>query len=163
MKIAVAGIGYVGLSLAVLLAQKNEVVALDIVPEKVDLINNKKTPIIDKEIETYLAEKELDLTATTDAEFAYKNADFVIISTPTNYDPEKSFFDTSSVEAVIEKVLEINPEHAIFEKLKSVYLENRESLKDYADILYFSARLVSGLSVEDSSNVTDKIIELISK
>ena len=109
MKIAVAGIGYVGLSLAVLLAQKNEVVALDIVPEKVDLINNKKTPIIDKEIEIYLAEKELNLKATTDAEIAYKNADIVIISTPTNYDPDKSFFDTSSVEAVIEKVLEINP------------------------------------------------------
>lgn len=109
MKIAVAGIGYVGLSLAVLLAQKNEVVALDIVPEKVDLINNKKTPIIDKEIEIYLAEKELNLKATTDAEVAYKNADIVIISTPTNYDPDKSFFDTSSVEAVIEKVLEINP------------------------------------------------------
>ena len=110
VKIAVAGIGYVGLSLAVLLAQKNEVVALDIVPEKVALINNKKTPIIDKEIEAYLAEKELDLVATTDAEAAYKNADFVIISTPTNYDPDKSFFDTSSVEAVIEKVLEINPD-----------------------------------------------------
>lgn len=109
MKIAVAGIGYVGLSLAVLLAQNNEVVALDIIPEKVELINNKKTPIIDKEIETYLAEKELNLTATTDAVKAYENADFVIISTPTNYDPEKSFFDTSSVEAVIEKVMQINP------------------------------------------------------
>ncbi len=109
MKIAVAGTGYVGLSLAVLLAQQNDVVALDIIPEKVDLINNKKSPIIDKEIEEFFAEKELNLFATTDSEIAYQNAEFVIISTPTNYDVEKSFFDTSSVEAVIERVLEVNP------------------------------------------------------
>ena len=110
MKIAVAGTGYVGLSLAVLLSQKNDVVAVDIIPEKVEMINNKISPIIDKEIETFFAEKDLSLVATLDCEEAYKDADFVIISTPTNYDIEKSYFDTSSVEAVIEKVLEINPD-----------------------------------------------------
>ncbi len=109
MKIAVAGTGYVGLSLAVLLAQNNEVVALDIIPEKVDMINSKKSPIVDKEIEEFFEKKELNLTATTDVNKAYEGAEFVIISTPTNYDVEKSFFDTSSVEAVIESVLEVNP------------------------------------------------------
>lgn len=109
MKIVVAGIGYVGLSNAILLSQHNEVKAVDIIPEKVAMINAKKSPIVDKEIEEYLAEKELHLTATTDADDAYKDAEFIIISTPTNYDPKKNFFDTSSVEAVIEKVLEVNP------------------------------------------------------
>lgn len=109
MKIAVAGTGYVGLSLAVLLAQYNTVVAVDIVPEKVDLINNKKSPIQDNYIEKYLVEKELDLTATIDAESAYKNAEFVIIAAPTNYDSKKNFFDTSSVEAVIDLVMKYNP------------------------------------------------------
>lgn len=109
-KIAVAGTGYVGLSNAILLAQNNEVFAVDIIPEKVELINNKKSPIVDKEIEEYLATKELNLTATVNGEEAYKNADFVIISTPTNYDPQKNYFDTSSVEAVIELVMKINPE-----------------------------------------------------
>lgn len=108
-KIAVAGTGYVGLSNAILLAQNNQVYAVDIVPEKVELINNKKSPIVDKEIEEYLAEKDLNLTATVSAEEAYKDADFVIISTPTNYDPQKNYFDTSSVEAVIELVKDINP------------------------------------------------------
>ena len=108
MKIAVAGTGYVGLSNAILLSQHNEVKAVDIIPEKVAMINAKKSPIVDKEIEEYLAEKELHLTATTDADDAYKDAEFIIISTPTNYDPKKNFFDTSSVEAVIEKVLEVN-------------------------------------------------------
>lgn len=108
MKIVVAGTGYVGLSNAVLLAQNNEVVALDIIPKKVELINNKKSPIVDTEIEEYLATKELNLTATTDAAAAYQDADFVIISTPTNYDEEKDYFDTLSVEAVIEKVLQCN-------------------------------------------------------
>ncbi|MBM6826905.1 nucleotide sugar dehydrogenase [Mordavella massiliensis] len=108
-KIAVAGTGYVGLSLAVLLAQNNKVMAVDIVPEKVDLINNKKSPIQDEYIEKYLAEKELDLVATTDAEEAYKDADFVIIATPTNYDSNRNFFDTSAVEAVIQLVTKINP------------------------------------------------------
>lgn len=109
MKIAVAGTGYVGLSNAILLSQHNEVKAVDIIPEKVAMINAKKSPIVDKEIEEYLAEKKLHLTATTDADDAYKDAEFIIISTPTNYDPKKNFFDTSSVEAVIEKVLEVNP------------------------------------------------------
>lgn len=109
-KIAVAGTGYVGLSLAVLLAQHNEVVALDIVPEKVELINNRKAPIQDEYIEKYLAEKELNLKATTDAKEAYEGADFVIIATPTNYDSTKNFFDTSAVEAVIKLVKEINPQ-----------------------------------------------------
>lgn len=107
--IAVAGTGYVGLSLATLLAQHNHVVAVDIVPEKVDMINNKKSPIQDDYIEKYLAEKELDLTATLDGESAYKNADFVIIAAPTNYDSKKNFFDTSAVETVIELVLKANP------------------------------------------------------
>ena len=93
MKIAVAGTGYVGLSIATLLAQKNKVYAVDIIPEKVEMINNKKSPIQDDYIEKYLAEKELDLTATLDAEEAYKNADFVIIAAPTNYDSKKNFFD----------------------------------------------------------------------
>ncbi|HRU98913.1 MAG TPA: nucleotide sugar dehydrogenase [Ruminococcus sp.] len=109
MKIAVAGTGYVGLSLAVLLAQQNTVIAVDIIPEKVDLINNRKSPIQDDYIEKYLAEKELDLTATLDAETAYKDADFVVIAAPTNYDSKKNFFDTSAVEAVIELVMKYNP------------------------------------------------------
>ena len=109
-KIAVAGTGYVGLSLAVLLAQHNEVVALDIVPEKVELLNNRKSPIQDDYIEKYLAEKELNLKATTDAKEAYEGADFVIIATPTNYDSTKNFFDTSAVEAVIKLVKDINPQ-----------------------------------------------------
>ena len=109
MRIAVAGTGYVGLSLAVLLAQHNKVTAVDIVSEKVDLINSKKSPIQDDYIEKYLAEKELDLTATLDGESAYKDADFVIIAAPTNYDPKKNFFDCSAVEAVIELVLKVNP------------------------------------------------------
>lgn len=107
--IAVAGTGYVGLSIATLLAQHHKVTAVDIIPEKVDLINNKKSPIQDEYIEKYLAEKELDLTATLDGESAYQNADFVIIAAPTNYDSKKNFFDTSAVEAVIELVLKVNP------------------------------------------------------
>lgn len=109
-KIAIAGTGYVGLSLAVLLAQHNHVTAVDIIPEKVKLINNKKSPIQDDYIEKYLAEKELDLTATLDGETAYKDAEFVIIAAPTNYDSKKNFFDTSAVEAVIELVMKVNPE-----------------------------------------------------
>ena len=109
-KIAVAGTGYVGLSLAVLLAQNNEVTAVDILPEKVKMLNNKKSPIQDEYIEKYLAEKELNLTATTDGVTAYKNAEFVIIAAPTNYDSKKNYFDTSAVESVIELVMEVNPE-----------------------------------------------------
>ena len=116
MKIAVAGTGYVGLSMAVLLAQNNEVTAVDIIPEKVALINSKKSPIADREIEEYLAEKELNLTATTDGEAAYRGAEIVIISTPTNYDPTKNNFDTSSVENVIAKVIKVNPEAVMIVK-----------------------------------------------
>ena len=110
MKIAVAGTGYVGLSIATLLSQHHEVVAVDIVPEKVDLINHKKSPIQDEYIEKYLAEKDLNLTATLDAEAAYKDADFVVIAAPTNYDSKKNFFDTSAVEAVIKLVIQYNPD-----------------------------------------------------
>jgi len=110
MKIAVAGTGYVGLSIAVLLAQHNTVKAVDIIPEKVELINNKKSPIQDDYIEKYLAEKELDLEATLDAEYAYQDADFVVIAAPTNYDSKKNYFDTSAVETVIKLVMQYNPE-----------------------------------------------------
>ena len=110
MKIAVAGTGYVGLSLAVLLSQHHEVTAVDIVPEKVDLINNRKSPIQDEYIEKYLAEKELNLKATLDGEAAYRDADFVIIAAPTNYDSKKNFFDTSAVESVIQLVIQCNPD-----------------------------------------------------
>lgn len=109
-KIAVAGTGYVGLSLAVLLAQNNQVTAVDIIPEKVELINHRKSPIQDDYIEKYLAEKELELRATTDGATAYKDAEFVIIAAPTNYDSKKNFFDTSAVESVIELVMKVNPE-----------------------------------------------------
>lgn len=109
LKIAVAGTGYVGLSIAVLLAQNNKVFAVDIIPEKVELINRKKSPIVDKELEDYIVSKELDLTATLDAKEAYTDADFVVIATPTNYDSKKNFFDTSAVEAVIQLVMEYNP------------------------------------------------------
>ena len=109
-KIAVAGTGYVGLSLATLLAQHNDVVAVDVVPEKVNLINNKQSPIQDKEIEEFLSTKPLKLVATTDGESAYKDADLIIIATPTNYDPKLNFFDTKYVEQVIELVLKVNPD-----------------------------------------------------
>ena len=110
LKIAIAGTGYVGLSLAVLLAQHHHVTAVDIIPEKVDLINNRKSPIQDDYIEKYLAEKNLNLIATLDGESAYKDADFVVIAAPTNYDSKKNFFDTSAVEAVIQLVIRYNPD-----------------------------------------------------
>ena len=116
MKIAVAGTGYVGLSMAILLAQNNEVTAVDIIPQKVDLINNRKSPIVDKEIQDYLEKKQLNLIATTDGASAYKEAEMVIISTPTNYDPNKNYFDTSSVEAVIQQVIEVNPDAVMIVK-----------------------------------------------
>lgn len=109
LKIAIAGTGYVGLSNAILLAQHHKVYAVDIIPEKVEMINNKKSPIVDKEIEEYLTTKKLDLTATLDAELAYSDADFVVIAAPTNYDSKQNFFDTSAVEAVIDLVLKYNP------------------------------------------------------
>lgn len=110
LNIAIAGTGYVGLSIAILLSQHNHVTAVDIIPEKVDMINNKKSPIQDDYITKYLTEKNLDLTATLDAETAYKNADFVVIAAPTNYDSRKNYFDTSAVESVIELVLRVNPD-----------------------------------------------------
>ena len=109
MKIAVAGTGYVGLSIATLLSQHHEVMAVDIIPEKVEKINHRESPIQDEYIEKYLAEKELNLTATLDAEAAYTGADFVVIAAPTNYDSQKNFFDTSAVESVIELVMKYNP------------------------------------------------------
>ena len=112
-KIAIAGTGYVGLSNAVLLSQHNEVVALDVIESKVDMINNRKSPIIDKELEEYLATKELNLKATTNPEEAYTGADFIIVSTPTNYDPQKNYFDTSSVEAVLRDICRIAPEATV--------------------------------------------------
>lgn len=107
-KIAIAGTGYVGLSLAVLLSQNNEVTAVDLLQEKVDLINQRKSPIVDKEIEAYLADEKLDLKATLDGRTAYTDAEFIIISTPTNYDPKKNYFDTSSIESVINLIREVN-------------------------------------------------------
>jgi UDPglucose 6-dehydrogenase len=129
MNIAVAGTGYVGLSLATLLAQYNHVMAVDIIPEKVDMVNHRKSPIQDDYIEKYLAEKDLDLTATMDAEAAYKDADFVIIATPTNYDSKKNFFDTSSVEAVIKLVMQYNP-NAIMVIKSTIPVGYTKSIRD---------------------------------
>lgn len=116
MTITISGTGYVGLSNAIILSQNNKVYAVDIIPEKVDMINNKKSPIADKEIEEYLTNKPLDLTATTDWEYAYSQSELIIISTPTNYDEQRNYFDTSSVESVIEQVLKVNPEAVMIVK-----------------------------------------------
>jgi len=152
MRIAVAGTGYVGLSLAVLLSQHHEVKAVDIIQDKVDLINNKKSPIVDKEIEEYLATKELNLVATTDGDSAYKDAEMVVISTPTNYDPNKNYFDTSSVESVIEQVIAVNPDAVIIIKstIPVGYTESvREKFK-CDNILFSPEFLREGKALYDS-------------
>lgn len=152
MKIAVAGTGYVGLSNAILLSQHNEVFATDIIQAKVDLINSKKSPIVDKEIEEYLANKKLNLTATTDAKLAYNDADFIIISTPTNYDPEKNYFDTSSVEAVLKLVKEINPEATVVIKstIPVGYTEKIRSEMGIKNLLFSPEFLREGHALYDN-------------
>ena len=152
MTIAVAGTGYVGLSNSILLSQHNKVYAVDIVQEKVDLINSKKSPIVDKEISEYLEEKTLNLEATTDSEKAYKNADFVIISTPTNYDETKNFFDTSSVEAVIDLVQKYNKEAAVIVKSTVPVGYNDMLLEKYPDmnILFSPEFLREGHALYDN-------------
>ena len=152
MKIAVAGVGYVGLSNAIILAQHNEVVALDVVPEKVDMINNKMSPIVDKEIEEYLREKELNLLATTDMTEAFTNAEFIIISTPTNYDETKNYFDTSSVENVIENVLKVNP-NAVMVIKSTVPVGYTESVKkkyNTDNIIFSPEFLREGRALDDN-------------
>lgn len=152
MKIAVAGTGYVGLSNAILLAQNNDVFAVDIVQEKVDLINKKKSPIVDKEISDYLATKQLNLTATSDCNIAYKDADFVVISTPTNYDTERNYFDTSSVETVIKIVKEINPNATIVIKstIPVGFTERIRKEFDYKNILFSPEFLREGHALYDN-------------
>lgn len=144
LNIAVAGTGYVGLSIAVLLSQHHHVTAVDIVPEKVELINQKKSPIQDDYIEKYLAEKNLDLTATLDGETAYRNADFVIIAAPTNYDSRKNFFDTSAVEAVIRLVMKVNPEAVMVIKSTIRWASRPVSVKSISAGISFSARSSCG-------------------
>ena len=152
MKIAVAGTGYVGLSNAILLAQHNQVYAVDIIQEKVDLINSKKSPIVDKEISEYLSTKQLNLTATTDSVLAYKDADFVIVSTPTNYDTEKNYFDTSSVEAVIKIVKDVNPNAIIVIKstIPVGFTERIRKELDYKNILFSPEFLREGHALYDN-------------
>ena len=152
MKIAVAGTGYVGLSIAVLLARKHNVVALDIIPEKVEMINSNKSPIVDTDIERFFAEKELNLIATTDPEFAYKDADFVVVSTPTNYDPKHCYFDTSSVEKVIEDVIRINPNaHIVIKSTIPVgYTETISKKYGISNIMFSPEFLREGKALFDN-------------
>ncbi|MDD4649593.1 MAG: nucleotide sugar dehydrogenase [Desulfoplanes sp.] len=152
MKITVAGAGYVGLSNAVLLAQHNEVIALDIIKEKVDMINAGKSPIIDAEIEEYLATKELNLTATTDAYEAFREADYVIISTPTNYDVEKNYFNTRTVEAVIANVLSINPDAIMIVKstVPVGYVEKVKAMFETENIVFSPEFLREGKALYDN-------------
>lgn len=152
MKIAVAGTGYVGLSISVLLAQHHEVVALDIIPEKVTLINSKKSPIVDKEIEEFLATKDLDLLATTDKEVAFKGSDFVVIATPTNYDDVKNYFNTDSVEEVIKEAIKICPKATIIVKstIPVGFVENMRKKFEVNNIIFSPEFLREGRALYDN-------------
>ena len=152
MKIAIAGTGYVGLSNAILLAQHHEVTAVDIIEEKVEMINQRRSPLVDREIEDYLANAKLDLTATTDGVHAYENADYVIISTPTNYDEKKNYFDTSSVEEVLELVLKVNP-HAVIVIKSTIPVGYTQSVceKYHTDRILFSPEFLrEGQALKDN-------------